>query len=330
MNSDKAEGQKRKKTGRSFERLIARIQKCVHERAEIGVNEKLKDIDTGRLRQVDITIRLSDGPTRFLGIVEVRDRSRPIGVRYVEEIFGKQRSVKADAAFLVSKSAFTKTALAKSNQLGIRTLSYEEAQSADWSNWLQCRTFSVLSRKYDKPVVTLFEQGEKSKPIDIAPECLAELEKDKSSKVILDDNGSPVLSLPEMINKIINAFGEKPYKNIAADGTRVKTRLLFNAIFRPPIHIRSKHEGTRRIGNVGIDVELYIECKEYPIKLARYREAESENSIAESASADVDIHGEKYRFEVLAPGAGEFVPGGAAVTFQLIPLSEEGGKKNQK
>ena len=49
------------KTGRSFERLIARIQKSVHDRAEIGVNEKLKDIDTGRFRQIDLTIRLSDG-----------------------------------------------------------------------------------------------------------------------------------------------------------------------------------------------------------------------------------------------------------------------------
>ena len=56
MKPDKSKGGKIIKTGRSFELLIARIQKCVHERAEIGVNEKLKDIDTGRLRQIDITI----------------------------------------------------------------------------------------------------------------------------------------------------------------------------------------------------------------------------------------------------------------------------------
>ena len=133
-----------------------------------------------------------------------------------------------------------------------------------------------------------------------------------------------------MINKIINIFGEKPYKNIPSDGTRVKKRLLFNGIFEPPLHIRSSDGGTRRIGNVGIETELYIECKEYPIKLARYRAAGSENSIAESAIADVDIHGEKFRFEILAPGAGEYVPAGAAVTFQSIPLSEKDGKKKNK
>ena len=67
------------KTGRSVERLIARIQKSVHKRAEIGANDKLRDVDTGRLRQIDIPIRLSDGPTHVLGIVEARDRSRPRG-----------------------------------------------------------------------------------------------------------------------------------------------------------------------------------------------------------------------------------------------------------
>ena len=91
-----------KKTGHKFEQIVAWIQRSVHERAEIGVNQKLEDIDTGRRRQIDLTIRLSDGPTEFLGIVEVRDRSRPIGVRYVEEISSKRQSVRADAAFLVS------------------------------------------------------------------------------------------------------------------------------------------------------------------------------------------------------------------------------------
>lgn len=329
MKPDRTLGEKIIKTGRSFERLIARIQKSVHDRAEIGVNEKLKDIDTGRLRQIDITIRLSDGPTQFLGIVEVRDRSRPIGVRYVEEIFGKQRSVKADAAFLVSKSGFTKTAITKADQLAIRALSYEEAQDTDWSTWLQCRTFDVLSRKYDKPVVTMFEQGEKNKTIDISPDCLAELKKDNSTKIILDESGNPLLSLPELINKIINIFGERPYKNIPEDGSRIKTPLLFNGRFEPPLYLKAKDGRIRQIGNVGIQVELYIECKEYPIKLARYKEANSKSSIAELATADVDIHGKKYRLEILAPKAGEYVPEGAAITFHSVPLSNSGEKKQK-
>jgi len=157
--SNQSAGLRKRKTGRSFEQLVARIQESVHEHAEIRINEKLRDIDTGKLRQVDLTIRLSDGPTEFLGIVEVRDRKRPIGVRYVEEISSKRQSVRADAAFIVSKSGFYKTAVKKSKHLGIRTLTYEEAHSADWSNWLKCRTFLVSAPKYDKPKITFFELG---------------------------------------------------------------------------------------------------------------------------------------------------------------------------
>lgn len=329
MKQGRALRKKTVKTGRSFERLIARIQQSVHERAEIGVNEKLRDVDTGRLRQIDITIRLSDGPTQFIGIVEVRDRSRPTGVRYVEEIFGKQRSVRADAAFLVSKSGFTKTAIAKANQLGIRALSYEEAQTADWSNWLQCRTFSVLSRKYDKSFVTIFEHGEKNKTIEISPDCLAELKKDKTIKLILDKNGNPLRSLPELINKIVNIFGDRPYKNIPEDGTRIKTTLLFNGKFEPPIFIKAKDRQIRQIGSVGLNIELYFEREEYPLKLTRYKEVESKSSIAELATANVNILGEKYRFEILAPKAGEYVPEGAAITIHFIPLSNDGEKKHK-
>ena len=329
MKPDKTKGRQAIKTGQSFERLIARIQKSVHDRAEIGVNEKLKDVDTGRLRQIDITIRLSDGPTQFLGIVEVRDRSRPIGVRYVEEISGKQRSVRADAAFLVSKSGFTKTAITKATQLAIRTLSYEEAQEADWSNWLQCRTFGVLSRKYDKPVITIFEKGEKDKVIEMSPESIAELKKNKTTKIILDKDGNALFSLPELINRIVNIYGEQPFENIPHDGSRIRTPLLFNEKFDPPIYLKAKDGQIRQIGNIGLVVELYFESEEYPIKLTRYKETDSSSSIAELATADVNILGKKYRFEILVPKAGDCVPEGAAITFHSIPLSDDEENKRK-
>lgn len=226
MKSNKINERRHKKTGHGFEQLIARIQKSVHERAEIRVNEKLIDVDTGRQRQIDLTVRLSDGPIEFMGIVEVRDRRRPIGVRYVEEIFGKRRSVRADAAFLVSRSGFTKTAITKSKQLGIRALTYEEAQSSDWSNWLQCRTFSVYQRKYDNPVVFLFEHG-LDKAINVSAELMAKSREHPTSKVILDENGTPFLTLADLVNKVINVFGEKPYENIPTNGTRQKRKLFF-------------------------------------------------------------------------------------------------------
>ena len=329
MKSNKAKKQRTKKTGRRFEQLIAWIQKSVHRRAEIGVNEKLEDIDTGRKRQIDITIRLSDGPTEFLGIVEVRDRSRPIGVRYVEEIFGKRRSVRADAAFLVSRSGFTKTAITKAKELGIRVLTYEEAQSADWSTWLQCHTISVFQRKYDKPVVFFFEHGT-DKAINISQECRTEFRKDQTSKIILDERETPILSLPDFINKVINVFGEKPYEDIPADGTREKRRLLFQGRFEPSLWLKAEDGTIRQIGKVGIEAEFYWESKEYPVKLMRYREVDSTGSIAELATTDIEVSGKKYRFEILAPRAGEYIPAGTTVSLRSIPLTDGSEQKKLK
>ena len=321
MPSGKTRHRAAKKSGRKFEELIAWIQRSVHQRANIGLNERIKDIDTGKPRQVDITIRLSDGPTEFLGIVEVRDRSRPIGIRYVEEISGKRRSVRADAAFLVSRSDFTKTAITKARQLGIRTLTYEEAQSGDWSSWLQCRTFSVIYRKYDKPVVFLFEYGT-DKAINPSSEGVATLKTDPAAKIILDEHGTPILSLPDLVNKIVNVFGEKPYRHIPLDGIRVKRRLFFQGMFKPTLWIRAEGDIRRQIGKVGIETELYWESKEYPLKLMRYRELDSTASIAELAAGDVEISGKKYRFEILAPGAGEYIPAGTVVSFRSVQLED--------
>lgn len=327
MITDQSKRRRARKTGRGFEQLVARIQESVHERAEIGINEKLKDIDTGKLRQIDLTIRLSDGPTEFLGIVEVRDRNCPIGIRYVEEISSKRRSVRADAAFIVSKSGFYKTAITKARQLGIRTLTYEEAHSADWSNWLQCRAFSIFERKYDKPNITFFEFGTDN-IINIDPEIYSEFRNDITYKLLLNENGEQVLSLPDLVNKIINAIGDRLYNDIPIDGNRVSRRFLFPGRFKPSLWLKAKDGTTRQIGKVGIKAELYLECKEYPMKLMRYREVNSTESIAELATADVEIYGKKYKFEIVAPGAGEHVPGGATVTLRTIPI--ENAPDNKK
>ena len=84
---------KQNNPGKDFEELITWIHRCLHEKAVITPNDKIRDIHTGNLRQIDISIRLTDGPTKFLGIVEVRDRSRPVGVDYIEEVSADRKSV---------------------------------------------------------------------------------------------------------------------------------------------------------------------------------------------------------------------------------------------
>ena len=326
MSAKEKKTQQIKKTGKQFEEIIGWIQQSVHNRAEIAVNQKLRDKDTGKPRQIDITIRMCDGPTRFLGIIEVRDRSRPMGVGYVEKISAKRCSVKADAAFLVSNSGFYRTAIIKAKELNIRTLTYEEAKSVDWSDWLQCRTFSVLYPKYDKPTICFFEYGTDSY-INVSAECIASVRENSASKIILDEQGTTLVSIPDFFNKVINIFGRKPYEDIPTDGTRIKRLLIFQGKFNPPLWIEAGDRKSHQIGEVRIEAELYLERNEYPITLKRYRETNSIKSIAELATADVDILGKKYRIEMLAPGVGDYVPAGTTIYMRSIPLGNSSNDK---
>ena len=307
-----------KKSGRRFEELIAWIQESVHKNAIITANERIKDVDTGKPRQIDITIRLSDGPSEFLGIVEVRDRNRPIGVRYVEEISGKLRSVRADAAFLVSRSGFAKTAIAKANQLGIRVLSYEEAQNENWSGWLQCRTFGLIQLRYDNSTVTLFEYGTE-KRFNPSPKIIELLKRQKIAKIFIDGHGNEIISLQNLINKIINVFDNKVlHDNIPHDGTRVKKKLLYHGRFEPALWIEADTDFNVQLGKVLIEADFYFDNKEFPIKLMRYLIPDSTRSIAELATTDVEILGKRYTIEFIAPGAGKNIPAGTTVSVRLL------------
>ena len=314
---------RKRKTGKEFEQLIAWIQECLHDRAKIEVNTKVKDVDTGWPRQIDIGLRLSDGPTEFFGIVEVRDRIRPIGVRYVEEISAKRRSVRADAVFLVSRSGFTQTALTKAKQLGIRALTYDEATSADWSNWLRCRIFSVYVRKYEDVNIAFSEFGSNT-VMAISLETLGVFENDRTSKILRTEDGIPYISLPDLVRMAINSLSDKLYENIEMDGTRHRRTVLIDETqYKPTLFIEGNDGKPHRIGKIRIEADYFYECTEYPFRLMRYREPGAPESIAEVATADIEIGESRFRLDLIAPGAGPHIPAGATVSIKMTPLEQQ-------
>lgn len=145
--------------GREFEELVASLSNCLHERAVITANDKLIDKDTGKKRQIDISIRMTDGPTSFLGIVEARDRSRKVGVPYLEEVRSKRDSVGAHKAFIVSNKGFTATALDKACAYDIELFSLSQALRHDWSyTFSRFKGFTVSSFGSELSISFLDEQ----------------------------------------------------------------------------------------------------------------------------------------------------------------------------
>jgi len=312
----------KRNSGKEFEELVSCIQRCLHNRAEIKTNIRIKDVDTGRLRQIDIGIYLSDGPTKFFALVEVRDRVRPIGVRYVEEISAKRQSVCADAAFLVSRSGFTKTALTKAEKLGIRTFSFEEAKDGDWSTWLHCKTITVLQKYYDNVNLTLFEYGS-DRTMNISKRAEETLAKDPSIKLLKADDGKPLISINDFVKIIMNFSANELFKMIPKDGSKHKRGVRVNQnMYDRPIYIENPQGELKRVGSALISAECSWKLIENPLRLMKYQESITNNSLAEVAATDILSGDVKYRLEFMAETSGEFIPKGGQVFIRAVPLDK--------
>jgi len=312
------------KSGKDFEDLVTWIQKSVHERANIIPNERVRDIHTNSLRQIDISIRLSDGPTNFFAIVEVRDHKKSINVRYIEEINTKKQSVGANAAFIVSRSGFTKSALQKAKHLGIQTLTYKEALKSDWSGWIKCDYFYVLENKYEINSIN-FLIDDPNEIFNLAPEILPQVKENIKSQVILGKDGKPIRSYYDLAYNIINSNVENLYKDLKVNGEKVRRSILFEGRFEPELFILGEDGLNHKIGKVLIEADLYIEERKYPISLSRFQNTEFDNSIAEIASSEIEISGEKIRIDILAPKAGDHIPEGSKIQLRTTPLSKKDG-----
>jgi len=306
----------RKNTGVDFEELITTIQKCVHKKAKIEKNVKIPDVDTGELRQVDICLKLEDGPTNFFAIIEVRDRSRPVSVSYIEEIANKQKSVKANAAFIVSKSGFYQTAIKKAEKFGIKTLTYEEATNENWSKWISGNEISVYLRKWGKARVVLAEKGSTHRFI-ASSKILQILTNNKKAKVIKTSDGK-TFAFIDIVNIIVNTNNDKIFKGVSPDSNHQKKSFFVN--LRPSVYLENQYDQLREIDRVKLDIECWIDKSQAPLKLMKYRNTNEIDSIAEVASIEANIGEKKVKVEIIIPGAGKSIPPGAEITIRTTKI----------
>jgi hypothetical protein len=111
---------------REFEKLIARIEEAA---GPLGIKVKSPDRIpskvTGRLREVDASIRARIGTSEVLITIECRKRKPTQDVTWIEQLVAKKQSIGASRTIAVSASGFSQeaTATAMANGIELRTLS---------------------------------------------------------------------------------------------------------------------------------------------------------------------------------------------------------------
>lgn len=125
------------KQSNKFQKLMTAIHACISKGISVEESALLTDRETRGEREVDIVLRSKIGDYPMILSVEVRDRSRPAGSGWVEEMAGKHQALQTNKLVLVSRSGFTKPAIVKAKAREIETLTIEEAFATDWNLVLQ-------------------------------------------------------------------------------------------------------------------------------------------------------------------------------------------------
>jgi hypothetical protein len=119
--------------GEDLQWLVRVIERATHDSNVLVESPKrLRDKDTGRLREHDVVLIFTQRHHEILMALECRDRSRKVGVNSVEEFHSKCGGTGVHSGVIVSSTGFTQTALEKAARYNIGCLSLEQAERLDW------------------------------------------------------------------------------------------------------------------------------------------------------------------------------------------------------
>lgn len=106
--------------GREFEKLVARIEeKLCPLGARVKSPDKIPELVSKALREVDASIRYQIGSVPILITVECRDRNSIQDVTWLEQLKSKKDSIGASQTIAVSREGFSSNAVAYAKQHGI-------------------------------------------------------------------------------------------------------------------------------------------------------------------------------------------------------------------
>jgi hypothetical protein len=132
---------------RAFELLVAAIEERMGPKGAIVKSpDRVRDLDSKRLREVDASIRLSAGSIEILVTVECRKRKGIGDVTWIEQLATKRNKIGASKTIAVSSSGFSAAARASATRYGIELRVLGEVLDADVDAWFAPESFVHMYR----------------------------------------------------------------------------------------------------------------------------------------------------------------------------------------
>ncbi|WP_316797335.1 restriction endonuclease [Pedobacter agri] len=132
------------KKGKEYELLVEQIYNELSRDAVITQDEYIMGLESGRTRQIDVTIRQNIANVELLIIVQVKDWGRKADVKVIDEFISVIRDVRASKGILVCIAGFTRKAKEYAKRQSIELYSAHTAINHKWSFGLKIPAIRIL------------------------------------------------------------------------------------------------------------------------------------------------------------------------------------------
>jgi hypothetical protein len=152
-----------------YQKLAAEIYADLERNAHVTHDEKIKGIDTGIDRQIDVAIRTTVAGHEVLIIVQAKDLRRKADVNIVGEFHSVIKDVRAAKGVLICSGGFTKSAIKYASKLNIDVCTAHDAQRRKWSAVLRIPLVWIESTADVTVEIVAEADRVNTEPISISP-----------------------------------------------------------------------------------------------------------------------------------------------------------------
>lgn len=254
---------------REFEELVARIEEVAAPRGAIVTSpDRLPDQRTGRLREVDVSIRSKVGTATVLITVECRKRRHRQDVTWIEQLANRRHALGAAVTVAVSHVGFSEAAKVVAAHEGIQLRQLHTVDRADIESWVFPREFVLQDRRTKVRALTvrLTPQSRDEKIIEARDEDLLGLKQDLLGfPIFFRRHTGQKVTVGEIWHVAVvkgNLFDTVTYDG-SASAHRVRIELG-----RLDIQMETA-AGTRAVRAMVVESELWQTAKRLPIEEAQ-------------------------------------------------------------
>jgi len=236
---------------RDFEKLVARIEETLAPKgAVVKSPDRIRDMVSGRMREVDASIRFDVGSTPILITIECRKRSAVQDDTWIEQLATKRQKIGAAKTIAVSATGFSASAAQTAKHHGIELRTFEDRIEEEIvQQFLSGFKITLLVTDYAaRSIAYELEGGNLLSPERLGDDLIASIKNDGLAAVVATEAGT---GYPLTLDGILRRVDDR---EVPEDGKPVKTKI--EVTFAPRTMLVSTKDGPQFIHRIEVIAEF--------------------------------------------------------------------------